>query len=178
MFQSRIGNELEAIVARRCRGVNTRPVDPHTITRRLNNGIRFGVQRSDAVVVLHLVPYFRTVRLATDAAVVASRENHLIPYDNRTDELAVTGCSGRDFLRNVHEVRVPIDALGIHRDSGGAGVLKLAEWLEDRLWGNVWARRLPTCTGHTEVGSPDGIDYVFYGRIGEHICTDERANLL
>ena len=108
---ARVRDQLEAGPARARGHVDRRAVDHHAVLRGLDDGVGLGVDRGDAVVVLHHVADFVAVRHAPDRAVVAGREDRPIAHDHRADELARAGRARRDDLRDVHEVLVPGDAL-------------------------------------------------------------------
>jgi hypothetical protein len=116
-----VRDQLEAIPAGGGRRVDLAPFDPDAVQRRLENRVRLGVDRGRAVAVLHEAADLVAVRQAPERAVVAGRENPLVPDDDRADVLARTGGALRHLAGDVHEVPVPVDAVrhgrGLCRDA-------------------------------------------------------------
>src|SRR5262249_47389705 len=61
--------------------------------------------------VLHQTSDVLAVRQTSDRSVVAGRKNRAVPDDDGADMLARTSGAGRDLMRDVHEVVVPVDSL-------------------------------------------------------------------
>ena len=98
---------LEAVPARARGHVDRRAVDHHAVLRGLDDRVRLGVDRGDAVTVFHHVAGLGAVGHAADRSVVAGRQDCPIAHDHRADELARAGRARRDDLGDVHEVLVP-----------------------------------------------------------------------
>src|SRR5262249_44334276 len=103
---------LEARPARARGHVARRAIDHHAVLRRLKDRVGLGVDRRDAVAVLHHMADIRAVRHAADRAVVAGRQDRPILHEHGADVLARAGRPRRDDLRDAHEVVVPRGALG------------------------------------------------------------------
>ena len=109
-----VGHHFEAVPAGARRGVKLGTVDHDTVLGGLQDGVGFCVDGGDAVVVLHHVAGLVAVRHAAYAAVIAGRQDRAVANDNRPNLLAVTGGAGRCLARNVHEIRMPVDARPAH----------------------------------------------------------------
>src|SRR5439155_1088927 len=88
--------------------------DADSIASGLNESIRLGVCRSDAVALLHQMPDLVAMRKAPDGTVVAGGQDHAIANDHRAHVLAIAGRSRSDLLRDRHEVLVPAGAHSCH----------------------------------------------------------------
>src|SRR2546423_942421 len=87
LLDARVGDELEAVPARRGRGVELAVVDADAVLRRLKNRVRFGVYRRDAVAIFHDAAAVLAMRKAADRSVIPRRQDGAVADDHRADML-------------------------------------------------------------------------------------------
>ena len=106
-----VRDQPKATPARGGGHVDRRAVDPDAVAAgRLDDGVRLGVHRAPGTQSAPSsieVPLLVAVREPANGAVVAGREDRFVADDDRSDELPITGRTGRDLARDVHEVLVP-----------------------------------------------------------------------
>ena len=86
-------------------------LDAHAVAGRLQDRVGLGVDRADAVVVVHQAADLAAVRQAADRAVVAGGQHGLVAHDDRAHALARARRARRRLHGEVHEVAVPRDPL-------------------------------------------------------------------
>ena len=89
------------------RAVRDRALQADAVQRALDDGVRFGVHRAQAVAVDDRAADVRTVRDAARRAVIAGGQDAMVAHEHAADGRARTGRARRDGPRDFHEVFVP-----------------------------------------------------------------------
>jgi hypothetical protein len=107
LFYARIGHHFEAAPAGGSCYIYLRSGDPHSIFCRLQYGICFCVNCSNAMFIFYHMTGLVTMRHSADAPVITRRKYGLILYYNCAYIFPVTSTSCGDLTGDIHEICFP-----------------------------------------------------------------------
>ena len=105
-----VNEGLGAVDAREMGDIAGAAARRNAMQSSLDDRVRLGVDRADAVPVDHQVPDLIAVRLAGWRTVEPGGQDAFVEHEDTADEGAVAGAAFGDGVGNFHEVGIPIGA--------------------------------------------------------------------